>query len=294
MARSVHSTPGVTSFVSTAVAVTVALAQEPSVAVLPVDATEAELAAADVEALRTAASEGLGSAEVQVSTELPAVIGPEQAARADAAWLSRTFTPHGVSHWLVTRVRGRARTYEIELELWSVDADRPLVSVSESCAICGQRELRDLVRDEARELEDTLNVAPEQTTATRSLAPRVAPEDRASPPADHPDRDPSLRIGGYVTLTAGAVALIAGSTLIALDGREHSARCRSGEESVIDADGDCRYVHNTLAGGVSLVLGGVVASAGGITLLALDARRRHRAELSMRIGHRRITLVGRF
>jgi hypothetical protein len=299
VARPVHRTPGVTSFVSSVVAVTLALAQAPSggptVAVLPVDAAESELAPADVDALRTTASDALALEGASVVEPLPEDMRSEGLQRADAAWLSRTLAPHGVSHWLVTRVRGQARTYEIELEIWAVGADRPLATARESCAICGQTELRDLVHEEVRTLELAIGSDPAPSEEPpRSLAPRGGSADPSAARSDRRTPDSSLRIPGYATLSAGAVALVAGSTLIALDGREHGARCRAENDTAIDADGDCRYVHRTLGGGISLVLGGVLASAGGITLLALDARRRRRAELSMRIGDRRVALVGRF
>lgn len=285
-----------TCFVSSAVALTLALAQDPSVAVLPVDAAEAALAPKDAEALRTVASEALARTDADVRTELPEDARFHGVHRADAAWLSRTFAPHGVSHWLVTRVRGEARTYEIDVELWAVGGgdDEPIASTTATCEICGQSELRDLVAARVDEVAAALAPAPNDESTPRSLAPRRSAHDGTSTPTDRRTSDPTFRIAGYASLSAGAVALVAGSTLIALDGREHTARCRSGDSTVIDQDGDCRYVHNTLAGGISLVLGGVVASAGGITLLALDSRRRRKAELSMRIGHRRIALVGRF
>jgi hypothetical protein len=100
-------------------------------------------------------------------------------------------------------------------------------------------------------------------------------------------------VGGYTGIALGSAGLVAGSTLIALHGREHRSRCNDAGPSDIDADGDCRFVHRTRGGGIALVVGGAVAAASGIALLVIDSRVR-RTELSLRVGLRGPVLAGRF
>ncbi len=83
------------------------------------------------------------------------------------------------------------------------------------------------------------------------------------------------QIGGGVLVGAGTLALGAGWTLLALDGRPNRARCSGAN---VDADGDCRFVYRTKWGGaVALAVGAAALSAGVTWLLGAHARARHPA-----------------
>ena len=88
---------------------------------------------------------------------------------------------------------------------------------------------------------------------------------------------------------SGFAATASGAALVALHGREHQGRC-DGPQGV-DADGDCRYVHQTLAPGVVSLIGGVALSATGVTLLVVGRRQ---AEIGVAATHRKVMVSGRF
>lgn len=85
-----------------------------------------------------------------------------------------------------------------------------------------------------------------------------------------PARQRRLAPSGWAALAVGAAAAGGGVALIALDERPIRRDC-AGDD--VDADGDCRWRHDTLAGGVTLVVAGVAALAVGAALVAVDRRR---------------------
>lgn len=99
---------------------------------------------------------------------------------------------------------------------------------------------------------------------------------RAPAPKPKPPRD--LRPWGWSAVAVGVLALAAGATLLAFDGRPDERHCGGSD---VDADGDCRYRYDSLAGGATLTALGSGGLIAGIALLAVDARRkaRHRREL---------------
>ena len=106
-----------------------------------------------------------------------------------------------------------------------------------------------------------------------------------------------LAIGGLAT---AAVSIGVGVALVAADGEPVARRCGSDDPTSFDAEGDCRYVHETLAPGVAVTALGVGLAGAAVTLLVVDAsRRKRRTDSSTRrvrlhVGPGRIGLSGSF
>ncbi len=108
---------------------------------------------------------------------------------------------------------------------------------------------------------------------------------------DATDTRSPRKVIGVVALGVGVAALAGGVTMLALDGREVGRRC--GGDANRDLDGDCRWVHRTLGGGIAMTIGGSVLAATGVTLLVLDRRqaKARRYALSGTIGPQRVGLT---
>ncbi len=105
-------------------------------------------------------------------------------------------------------------------------------------------------------------------------------------------RHSARRIVGWSALGVGLASLAGGATLLALDGREVGRRCRDDAER--DADGDCKYVHKTLGGGIALTVAGATLTATGVTLLLVDRKRHKTYPLRASVSPRRIALSLKF
>ncbi len=77
------------------------------------------------------------------------------------------------------------------------------------------------------------------------------------------------RPAGIAAVTTGAAAFAAGVVLLALDGRPYRLRC-SGSD--VDADGDCRFNYDTIAGGATLAVLGTAAVTAGIFWLVASRK----------------------
>jgi hypothetical protein len=77
-------------------------------------------------------------------------------------------------------------------------------------------------------------------------------------------------------LGTAAVGIGVGAALVAADGDPVARRCGPDDAASLDADGDCRYVHQTLAAGVTVAALGVGLASAAATLLIIDASRRKR------------------
>jgi hypothetical protein len=99
---------------------------------------------------------------------------------------------------------------------------------------------------------------------TSSLELRLA----AAAPADDgkPDRSALLRPLGWASLGVGVAALGSGIALLVLDENPVTFTRCSGID--VDVDGNCRFRHNTLAGGVVMTIVGVVGITAGALLVA--------------------------
>ncbi len=85
---------------------------------------------------------------------------------------------------------------------------------------------------------------------------------------------------GWALLTGGAAALVSGVVLLAIDERSYRGRC-SGADS--DSEGDCRFLYDTMAGGIAATVVGTVVSGTGLGLLIAGQkapRARPRTKLS--------------
>jgi hypothetical protein len=100
----------------------------------------------------------------------------------------------------------------------------------------------------------------------------------------------ALRPSGIALLALGSASVVGGAVLLGIDGQDVRRRC---DGQNLDAQGDCRFVHETKAGGIAMLTGGILAAAGGITLVSID-RKRRRADVRLRLGYNRIVLLGRF
>jgi TolB-like protein len=119
----------------------------------------------------------------------------------------------------------------------------------------------------------TLRAVPGMREAL-SVELQAIPRQPVPPPASPRD----LRPWGWSAVAVGVGTLAAGAALLAIDGRPDKRHCGGSD---IDADGDCRYRYDSVPGGATLTAVGSAVVIGGITLLALHARRmaKHRRAL---------------
>ncbi len=116
-----------------------------------------------------------------------------------------------------------------------------------------------VVRDEGYE-EETRQVTVEAGASTSWAAElaQVAAEPRV-------DRSALLRPIGWASLGVGIAALGSGIALLAVDERPvQFTRC-SGPD--VDAEGNCRFRHNTLGGGIVMTIVGVLGITAGALLV---------------------------
>lgn len=114
---------------------------------------------------------------------------------------------------------------------------------------------------------------------------------------ERPPHPPWMRRLGIAGLTVGVPVTATGITLLALHGRDVGRRCGSDRPDNVDAEGDCRYVYDTAAGGGIATGLGVAFSAAAASLLIVDWRRRvgRRAEVGPWVGGRfGVGVQGRF
>jgi hypothetical protein len=101
-------------------------------------------------------------------------------------------------------------------------------------------------------------------------------------------------------VAAAAASIGVGAGLLAADGRPVRRRCGSDDPQNLDAEGDCRYVRQTLGAGVVMTALGVGLASAATTLLVIDAgRRRRRSEvpvvrLRLQVTPSRVGLAGTF
>jgi hypothetical protein len=81
-----------------------------------------------------------------------------------------------------------------------------------------------------------------------------------------PDRSPLLRPLGWASIGVGAASLGSGIALLVLDENPVKFTRCSGID--VDAEGNCRFRHDTLVGGVVLTIVGVVGITAGALLVA--------------------------
>jgi hypothetical protein len=101
------------------------------------------------------------------------------------------------------------------------------------------------------------------------------------------------KIVGGTSLGVGVGLLGAGIALLVLDGNPIERKC-NGEN--VDADNDCKFLHDTLAGGIGLTVGGAALAGAGVGLLVWGLRQPKTPKASARLGitPRGVVLHGRF
>lgn len=235
---------------------------------------EGDLPAPDRAVVDAALRRGLASPE---STVLPdAEQCTTRACRNDLAHDRES------AHRVELRLLAGSRTYDIELRAYRPGASEPYATTTGRCDICGLAELEHLVLARADALRQRL--APDQTAA-RSNTTTTAP----ATPRDV-ETKPARRILGGAAIGIGLAAFAGGIALLAIDGREIAARCRDTDQR--DLDGDCRWVHRTMAGGIAMAVTGVALTSTGATLLIIDRRHRDpRYAVSTTVSPQRLSLA---
>jgi hypothetical protein len=133
------------------------------------------------------------------------------------------------------------------------------------------------VRTEVRPGEHRIRVTargydPQELTLPVTRGVTRAVEVRLTQPQVPQRLHRPLALGGLAT---AAVGIGVGAALVAADGEPVARRCGP-DAGNVDADGDCRYVHHTLAAGVTMTALGVGLASAAATLLIIDASRRKR------------------
>ncbi len=91
------------------------------------------------------------------------------------------------------------------------------------------------------------------------------------------ERPPTRRIpmaAGWVPVSAGLGLVVAGVTMIALDGNPYRGRCDGAD---VDVDGDCRFVHDTRTIGIGLTAAGAAFTGAGVGVVVWARRRNGQA-----------------
>lgn len=211
-------------------------------------------------------------------------------ARADARacetqlCLGRTGATHHITHWVRAEIDRDDRDYHLRVTAGRMGDGMTLAQSDAECLICGVEDVTAMLAEHTAIVIDDVARVP-VSPPPPVLVPR-------SPHDEEPRRvpGPAMRPVGIGLLVAGSMAAISGAVLLGVDGQAVRRRC---DAQAIDADGDCRYVHQTQAAGIAMISSSVLALAGGITLVTI-AKRRRVTVLRARITPNRIALAGRF
>jgi hypothetical protein len=104
-------------------------------------------------------------------------------------------------------------------------------------------------------------------------------------------RDDRLRPWGWSALGVGLATVATGVTLLVLDERPIERKCNGDN---VDADGDCRLLHDTMAGGIAATVAGGVLTAVGVALVVVAKRRKKQARARAMLGPSGAALEVRF
>lgn len=261
--------------------------------VLVLDTVAPGIAAADREELDARIARVLAARDIPLAST-----ATREAARACKSTVcrERTAADRGITHWVRAEVSGEDREYRVTIAAGTIadSIEGPaLASSTGECSVCGVAELSASIESHTVELRDRLLAMAED---------RSRPAPRAQLRPARSDRDPfrdegsrtrvdPMRPAGLALLAAGSASAIGGAVLLGLDGNDVRRRCTADN---VDADGDCRFVHETLVPGIAMVSGGILAVAGGITLVSIERRRRGRTDVRARLGYNRIVISGKF
>jgi hypothetical protein len=152
------------------------------------------------------------------------------------------------------------RDFETKLVVYAADGSQ-VNEVDASCEIRNPDEAATAVGEAAASASDGLE-APEPE------GPEPEPVSEPVPVADV-DSQARLRQVGIGLTAAGAVGLISGVTMIAVEEKPYGPKC---DDSNTDSQGECEFRNKTVEGGTVLtVLGGLAAGA-GVTMLVLNRK----------------------
>jgi len=263
--------------------------------VLVLDIVAPGIAAADRERLDARVAAVLAASDIPLAS-----VATREAARECKSTVcrERTAADRGVTHWVRAEVRGEDREYRVTIAAGTIadSIEGPtLASSTGECHVCGIGELTASIEAHTIEMRERL-LADDAARRSPPAAPRPSRADHDISLLRSPRRDTGrvdmMRPAGIALLAAGSASAIGGAVLLGIDGNDVRRRCSDNPQNR-DADGDCRFVHDTLAPGIAMLSGGILAVAGGITLVSID-RRRRRADVRMRLGYNRIVVSGRF
>jgi hypothetical protein len=262
--------------------------------VLVLDTVAPGIAAADRERLDERIVAVLAASDIPLASD-----ATREAARACTSTVcrERTAADRGITHWVRAQVIGEERDYRVTIAAGTIadSIEGPaLASSIGECNVCGIAELTASIESHTVELRERL-VADDAERRKEAMLAQSRPS-RANHAAFRTtqDRGPvdPMRPAGLALLAAGSASAIGGAVLLGIDGNDVRRRCSDTRN--VDADGDCRYVHDTLVPGIAMVSGGILAVAGGITLVSIERRRRGRTDVRARLGYNRIVISGRF
>jgi hypothetical protein len=198
------------------------------------------------------------------------VCTPTEAANAAAITVNELMAPPPVSDEATVRVDSSPSSAEVWL-----DGARVGTTPTEVKTTPGAHTIELRLKghyNKARELE---------------LAPGAEESIRLELARDRGDtRSKQMRIAGWTLIGVGVAALIGGITLMAIDENPIKSDCSG---SHVDSFGNCAYRWNTMAGGATLLVGGLASAGAGTALVVIGSSKR-RAELRGGPTHASITV----
>ncbi|EDM73834.1 hypothetical protein PPSIR1_16270 [Plesiocystis pacifica SIR-1] len=176
---------------------------------------------------------------------------------------------------------GEDRMYLLDWALTHPTLDEPLRRQT-SCELCSLAEVRLQIAADVGRMCTLLELA---TAEPASDVGREPGEDSPGPVlvggsgSGGPEEPPGsgrgwARAAGWAAIGTGAALTITGIALMATNGRPYGQLCSGAD---VDADGDCRYVLDTLPAGIGFAVAGVALAGGGVGL-SVWARQDRRAQ----------------
>jgi len=183
---------------------------------------------------------------------------------------------------LILETRASVDVSDISMETSLVAADGTVVhSTTEACDICTAEEA-------AGKLEATVAAS----IAEHAMAEEVPPEPMTTPdpgpgPVEQHTRSMSPRTAkvmegvGWGAVGVGAAAFISGIALLVLNNRPAKNNCDAAD---VDAQGNCRYLWDTAAGGIGLTVSGAIVAGAGAGLVVYSRRMNGRPQSSVALS----------
>jgi hypothetical protein len=106
-----------------------------------------------------------------------------------------------------------------------------------------------------------------------------------------PKRQDRLSPWGWSAFGLGLATTATGITLLVLDERPIERKCNGDN---VDEDGDCRLLHDTMAGGIAATVAGGVLTAVGVALVVVAKRRKKAGRARAMLGPSGVALEVRF